>query len=69
MTFKYKGKSFRNIDLFGAFIKDYGTCPECGNDSIGGTPSSGSMHFDGEFGTFERTCKCGWTVNIECEKM
>lgn len=68
MLFKYKKKKLASMDLFGALIKDYGDCPECGNDKVGGTPSSGSLNFDGEHGTFERGCKCGWNIEIKCEK-
>lgn len=69
MSFKYKGKKLSSIGLFGELIKDYGTFPDCGNDSVGGTPSVGSMNYDGEHGTLERTCKCGWEIKVGCKKI
>lgn len=69
MTFKYKDKEFSSIELFGELIQDYGTCPECSNDRIGGTPSVGSINYDGEHGKFERGCKCGWKIQMKFEKV
>ena len=67
MAFRYKEKEYSSMELFGELIKDYGTCPECGNGNVGGTPSVGSMNYDGELGTFSRGCKCGWKVKVEVE--
>ena len=68
MTFKYKEKTFSSMDLLMELVKDYGVCPKCGNEKVGGSPSVGSMHYDGEHGTFERTCKCGWSTSLKVAK-
>lgn len=66
MLFTYKGEVYAGLDLFGVLIREFGTCPECGNDRVGGTPSSGALIFDGEEGSFERRCKCGWETSFTC---
>lgn len=44
-------------------MKKYGTCPECGNDKIGGEPSQGALIIEDE--VFTRSCKCGWSVTVD----
>ncbi|MBG9737108.1 DUF3797 domain-containing protein [Paenibacillus alvei] len=46
-----------------ALMKKYNTCPECGNDKIGGTPSQGTLTIEDE--VFTRSCKCGWRVVVD----
>lgn len=43
--------------------KKYSTCPECGNDKVGGNPSQGALVIDDEI--FTRSCKCGWSVTVD----
>lgn len=44
-------------------IKKYGTCPECGNDKVGGEPTQGTLIIEDE--VFTRSCKCGWKVVVD----
>jgi hypothetical protein len=44
-------------------MKKYSTCPECGNNNIGGEPSQGALIIEDE--VFTRSCKCGWKVVID----
>lgn len=44
-------------------IKKYSPCPECGNDSIGGTPIKGFLVIEEE--TFHKGCHCGWEVKVD----
>lgn len=43
--------------------KKYATCPECGNDKIGGEPSQGALIVEDDI--FTRSCKCGWSVTVD----
>lgn len=45
-------------------IKKYATCPECGNDKVGGQPSQGALIII-EDEVFTRKCKCGWSVTVD----
>jgi hypothetical protein len=49
----------KSVELMGK----YAVCPECGNDKIGG--GAGTLVI--EDNTFERTCKCGWSVKEEVQ--
>lgn len=42
-------------------INKYKKCPECGNGFIGN--GQGALCIDND--TFERSCKCGWSIRIE----
>lgn len=68
MSFKYKGEILNSMNLISKLVKDYGTCPECGSESVGSHKNDGSMDYNGKQGTFERICECGWKVNIDVEK-
>lgn len=52
-----------NIHESAELIKKYGTCPECGNDKVGGEPSQGALIVEDE--VFTRSCKCGWKVVVD----
>lgn len=52
-----------NISETTELMKKYSTCPECGNDRIGGTPSKGSLIIEEEI--FKRGCSCGWEVTVD----
>lgn len=52
-----------NINESIELMRKYGTCPECGNDKIGGIPSQGAMILEDEI--FNRSCKCGWFVTVD----
>lgn len=41
-------------------MREYGRCPDCGNEHIGN--ESGSLEVEGD--TFRRICKCGFKVEI-----
>lgn len=43
--------------------KKYASCPECGNDKVGGEPSQGALITEDE--VFTRKCKCGWSVTVD----
>ncbi|MEC1177642.1 DUF3797 domain-containing protein [Metasolibacillus meyeri] len=43
--------------------KKYATCPECGNDKVGGEPSQGALIIEDD--VFTRSCKCGWSVTVD----
>lgn len=43
--------------------KKYSTCPECGNDKVGGEPSQGALIIEDDI--FTRSCKCGWSVTVD----
>ncbi|MEW4153673.1 DUF3797 domain-containing protein [Bacillus thuringiensis] len=42
-------------------VSEYGKCKQCGNEIIG----DGEGTLEVEDGCFKRTCKCGWSVEIE----
>lgn len=44
-------------------IKRYATCPECGNDRLGGEPSQGTLSVEDD--VFIRSCRCGWSVTVD----
>ena len=44
-------------------MNKYATCPKCGNDKIG--PGKGSVAVKDK--SFERSCSCGWSVEISEE--
>lgn len=67
--FSYKDRDYDSVGLAIQLLQDYGSCPDCGCDKVGGEPTNGFMNFDGEKGTFERGCAhCGWSIAIECGK-
>ena len=39
----------------------YSYCPNCGNGAVGN--GEGTLNINGD--TFERTCKCGWSVKVK----
>ena len=41
-------------------IKKYGKCPKCGCDTVGG----GTGTIDIGEGYFQRTCSCGWRIEL-----
>lgn len=41
-------------------IKQYGNCPECGNDRVGN--GEGTLVIKAKL--FSRTCKCGWSIQV-----
>lgn len=45
-------------------MEKYGNCPECGNGRIG----NGEGGLVVEENSFERWCKCGWSVLIDGEE-
>ncbi len=69
MSYKYKEEVYNNLSLIKELVKDYGICPQCGNDQVGDSKKVGSMDYNGKVGTFERTCKCGWEVKIKVDKV
>lgn len=52
-----------NMLVAAELMKKYGTCPECGNGNVGGTPTEGSLNIGD--GMFQRRCKCGWEVTVD----
>lgn len=42
-------------------IRKYANCPNCGSDKIGN--GEGTLEIDDD--TFKRTCKCGWSVEVD----
>lgn len=44
-------------------IKKYGTCPECGCETLG--CGTGSLELDTKAGYFKRVCRCGWSVEVK----
>lgn len=42
-------------------IKKYGSCDECGSESLGN--GSGTLNIDND--VFTRTCRCGWSVTVD----
>jgi len=69
LSFKYKDEIFNSLSLIRELVKDYKNCPECGSDGIGISTKVGTMKYSGKLGAFERTCKCGWKVKIDVEKI
>lgn len=69
MSYKYKDEIYNSLNLVSKLIDDYGTCPGCGSERIGSSKNTGSMDYNGKLGTFERICKCGWSVKLKVEKI
>lgn len=44
--------------------KKYANCQQCGNDRVGGEPSEGALIIEDD--VFTRSCKCGWSVTVDC---
>lgn len=42
-------------------METYASCPKCGSSDISG----GEGRLTIRYGTFYRSCKCGWEVKIE----
>jgi Domain of unknown function (DUF3797) len=42
-------------------MKQYGDCPQCGNDKLG--DGEGTLNIENEI--FTRTCKCGFEIKVD----
>lgn len=67
--FKYGKRKLDSTRLFTTVAKKYNNCENCGSDRLGGEPSEGGLHYDGQNGYFKRSCKCGWEIELNFEKV